>query len=29
MRMLKAVLDELGPKQGALVVDTAAPTPLF
>lgn len=29
MRALKAVLDELGPKQGALVVDTAAPTPLF
>ena len=29
MRGLKAVLDELGPKQGALVVDTAAPTPLF
>lgn len=29
MRMLKAVLDDLGPKQGALVVDTAAPTPLF
>ena len=29
MRALKAVLDELGPKQGPLVVDTAAPTPLF
>lgn len=29
MRLLKAALDELGPKQGALVVDTAAPTPLF
>lgn len=29
VRMLKAVLDDLGPKQGALVVDTAAPTPLF
>lgn len=29
MLMLKAVLDELGPKQGAFVVDTAAPTPLF
>ena len=29
MRMLKAVLDELGPKPGAFVVDTAAPTPLF
>ncbi len=29
MRLLKAVLDDLGPKQGALVVDTAAPTPLF
>ena len=29
MRALKAVLDQLGPKQGALVVDTAAPTPLF
>ena len=29
MRMLKAALDDLGPKQGALVVDTAAATPLF
>jgi uracil-DNA glycosylase len=29
MRMLKAVLADLGPKAGALVVDTAAPTPLF
>ncbi len=29
MRLLKAVLDELGPKHGALVVDTAAATPLF
>jgi DNA polymerase len=29
MRLLKAALDQLGPKQGALVVDTAAPTPLF
>lgn len=29
MRGLKAVLDELGPKPGTLVVDTAAPTPLF
>lgn len=29
MRVLKAALDELGPKRGALVVDTAAPTPLF
>ena len=29
MRMLKTVLEELGPKPGAFVVDTAAPTPLF
>lgn len=29
MRALKATLETLGPKQGALVVDTAAATPLF
>lgn len=29
MKSLKAVLADLGPKRGALVIDTAAATPLF
>ena len=29
VKLLKAVLAELGPKQGPLVIDTAAATPLF
>jgi uracil-DNA glycosylase len=29
VKALKAVLTELGPKRGPLVIDTAAPTPLF
>jgi DNA polymerase len=29
VRALRTALDGLGPKQGAFVVDTAAPTPLF
>lgn len=29
VKSLKAVLAELGPKQGPLVIDTAAATPLF
>lgn len=29
VKALKAVLAALGPKQGSLVIDTAAPTPLF